>query len=526
MGLSISATKVGVKNSMAILGIWSIFLVMRYGFCNLLNKDELFFSQLRNKSFPVLVCLLGILWQANMLEMNKIFILGSVGSDFNSIDLLSQIRQCFILVPLLIIFSQMRGYFEENTSIFLLGGVFLALSSFNISIAFSIFVLYELFFVEKESKGNDSLRREMVTVLVVLFPFAIGLKGLFLGLFFLLLLVLNILEVTTFEQNCDRKGRGQIQYGQVILLFPLKMTLLAYCLSQGLEREYLILAKVILAILLVVVFIRGFFLLFNVKTRLEIVQILMLSSVLMAAEYSYMNIYFLLGLLSLCGIEDSYQEGDLLYPIMGSFILIALPFIDNGSGVVEVLSSFWKGDIFLVCLGVSIFLFMTMQALLWGHSLRRVGTLAMSTVDKYKGVVITVCIIVNARYNTALGGNGADLASKVILSFYFIIVLFASFTLNIPKVYFEKIAYFCSKVDVLPRSFKKGWTPLSRLECILRFLFRKVSLVAFFMQNVLTDTFFILIDAYANRKSRKYQNLAIFMLVVFLFFWMKIFTSD
>lgn len=512
---------------MAVLSIWSVLLVLRTALYRLLGKDESRLFLLRNRCFPVLVCSLGVLYILGIARPDDFYILNN---SFATKGLSNQLNQCFVLIPLLVIFSQVSryftgraGYFESDMPSFLLAGFLVALSTYNINIIFFVSSLYELFIIEKKRGALKKLRREIATLLVVLFPFVMGLKGVFLNLFFLLLVILNILDVAAFAQGDEKEDESH--YGEIIFFFPLRMTLLAYYGSEAIAVEYLGLIRIIFIIAIIISFLYGFLSYFNPRSRLVVAQVLLLSGGVSVIGHSYMETYFLLGLLLLYGVNAPSCKSGQIYQLMGPFLIVLLPFIDGGSGIVGILGDVLGGDNYSKFVGYSLLFFLTVLAFQWGHSLKLLKTLDVSHMDKYKGMLIVACIFLNARYHVMAGDSEIDWANKIIISFYFIIILLLSFAINMPTIEGKKINKYWLRVSgqLLPK--KHNWVLISSYEKILRFLLNKVFLTVFFVQGVLANTFFILVDVYEHKRSKKYQSLAIFLLIVFLFIWIKIFAS-
>ena len=305
---------------MIVLFVWLSFLALQGGWSYYFGRDESFLNQIRNKGFPALLLLFGICHVSKLIDVSAFYLLSN---SFERIGLTGQIGQCFILMPLLILFAQSNEKFSKEDSVlghnhttFLLAiGSTFALSSYNINIIFVMFVICEFFFIERENKRLRKLRGEIAVLLLVIFPFVVVSKELFTEIFFFLLIVLNIFDIYSFAR--DKINNINCQLRNLILVFPLRMTLLAYYASSSIAEEYISLGKAIFLLLLIISFFYGLIFRFNFRSRLVITQALLLASSLSVLAQAYMVFYFLLGLLLIYSVNSPLWKKSMPWPLIG-----------------------------------------------------------------------------------------------------------------------------------------------------------------------------------------------------------------
>ena len=525
------------------LFIWLGLLIISglFGFYS--SKGELFFHQMRNRAFPILVLLFGILHIFGVINVSDFYFLNN---SFKSIDLTNQVSQCFVLMPFLIIFLQIYrdpreeamveasyasgvkggAYYSDYTMLLLAAGVIAAMSTYNLNIIFAVFVIFELFSIEKGEGALKRFRRELIVLQLVIFPFALSSEKIFPEIFFSLLIILNVLDVYSFNRNQDKKKESDLLFQNMILTFPLRMTILSYYASSNLSMEYLKWGKTFFLFLILVSCFYGVISRFALKSQLVIAQVLFLASTLSGLRYSYMEFYFLLNLLTMHGIDALYEKKGIQWLLIGPILIILLSLIDGPPGFTGMLSSAFVGDNYSKMIGFSLLLFFTMLAFRWGQSLRGVKRIIVNSKEKYYILALVICVVFNARYNTSSDLIKVDWASKIIVLFYFIIVLLASYVINIPIVNLKKINKYSMAGQKIIGNKGDGYLPFEIIEGALRLSLNKLLAIMFFAQEVISNLFFVLVDTYEHKGIKKYQHLAMFLLMTFLFLWIKVFMSN
>ena len=513
---------------MIALSVWFLLLGARLVFDRCAGWGGPFFNQIERKAFFVLILFFGFLNILKIIDVSGFYFLNN---SFNETALSNQIGQCFILVPLIALFSFLSDGFNskeghDNDNIMLLFAVATttALGSYNLNVIFAVFIFFEFFSIEMENKILKGLRREAVVILIVLFPFISEQKGILPGILFLLLIILSAFDLYAFGQE---KGSGVfLQFRNMVLLLPLRMTLLAYYASGSVAIEYLSLGKLIFLSLIVISCLYGIFSAFNLKSRLIISQILLLASTLSVIGHFYMELYFLLGLFAIySALENHLLQKNIKWFLMGPILIILLSLLDGSPGLIKILISALEGEGYSKVIGISLLLFLTLLSFQWGQVFKKVDKIKIRSKEKYYILALLTLVFLNAKYNTLSGAFFASGTSKIIVSFYFIIILLISYIVKFPVMDFKKVNGHLFKIN---RFLENGINRILLFnwpEKILHVFWGSLLSIAFFIQEIVVNLFFILVESYECKNVKKYQYVAILLLITFLFLWIKVFVS-
>ena len=512
---------------MIVLFIWLIAFTIKSFFYDYLNNDKLFLGQIKNKVFLVLVLFLGILSLLKIIDVNGAYFFSD---SFKTIGLSNQIDQCFILIPLLILFSQILETKSDGAISLLVASIMIAMTSYNLNIIFTVFFIYEFFSMEKRNQSLKAIRKEIIILLLVIFPFVLAPEKIFSeaedlpGIFFLLLALLNLFDIWSIGHGKNDKADDQFQ--DLILISPLRMAVLVYCASNGLVGEYLNVGKVIFLFGILASFFYGLISHFNLRSLIIITQTLFLASSLSILSRSYIEFYFLLNILVIYNVNAFNAKKNLQWPLLGLFLIILLSLIDGQPSLIRTLTLTFKGDHYSKVMSAFLLLLPTIMIFQWGQSLKKIGHIKIGQDEKYYIFILVACVALNIEYNMTSAPIQIDWTNKIIVFFYFIIALLVSYIVNIPKLNLKVLNKYFLKAYHLFEDQTGQYLPSQILEGLLRLSFRGLLKAIFFVQGIFVNFFLVLVDLYEYRGVKKYQHLAMFLLITFLFLWMKVFVSS
>ena len=162
------------------------------------------------------------------------------------------------------------------------------------------------------------------------------------GIFFLIFVMLNVFDLWSI--NCTKKSEAEqrgLSLQNLILIFPLRMAVLVYCVASGLGEEYLLAGKIILLITLAVSIGYGIISRFELRSLFTIVEALLLMSVLSQFAKFFMGWYFVLGISFIHGtriIGQTERVGGIQWPFMGPLLIIVLSLVNGPVSLANVLT--------------------------------------------------------------------------------------------------------------------------------------------------------------------------------------------
>ena len=508
---------------MTVLLSWLTVFFVRSFFYNYFNY-KFFSNEARNKVFLVLVLLGGL------LSLLKVFDIRGPYFFYNSFEtagLSSQIDQCFILMPLLVLFSGILKNKNDKSSSLLPLGTLVAMASYNLNIIFSVFSICKFFSIEKENKSFQNLRKEMIVLLLVIFPFIFSSEKIFSealnlsGGFFLLLVLLNAFDI--WSMGYDKNDGIYCRLRDMILVFPLRMTMLAYCASSIRVTEYLDIGKIIFLFLLLASFLYGVISHFNLRSLIVITQTLFLSISLSSLGRFYMEFYFILGLLVVCGANTLDKKKGIEWVLTGLSLIILLSLLDGPISLIRVLVLAFDGDNYSKIIGISLLVFLVTLIFQWGKFLKKVKSIKVTPSKEY--AILVVCIVFNVISNMKEDLLQISWTNKIIISFLFIIMFLVSYIVNLPRISFERAnKFFLNMYHFLEKNADQHLS-FRRPEDLLQLIFRSLLRLVSFIQGIIINSFFILVDMFEYRGVRKYEHVAMLLLITFLFLWIKVLGS-
>ena len=506
---------------MIALFIWFILLALRSFFCDYLSKDEFHCDSIIKRIFPGLLLFWGILHLFKIVDANDYYFLSN---SFQNIGLSKQIDQGLLFIPFLIIFSQILKGFGKKGAFLLTVATMTAVASYNINIIFSILIICDFFLIERGNKTLRVLRRESAILLLVIFPFISGGREIFSEIFFLLLIIASILDIFSIGQ--DKKNDNKVQFYNMLLILPLRLTILMYFVTNGLVSSYMDFAKIIIVFSIIITFFYAVSTRFDLRSLLMLAQTLLLSCALSTLGPIYMELYFLIALLVTFGTEVEIQEKKIKWGFMGPLLIILLSLFDGKPRLIKMFLTLFNGDDYSKIIGISLILFFTILSFQWGQSLKKIKGLGVRKGEQFYIFVLIGSIIFNAKYNTAEYVGPADWTNKIIVSFYFIIILLSSYAINIPIINFKKPSKLFFMRPPQLNGERMGRLPFKIADNVLMFSLNGLWSLISFIQGIIVNFFLILVDAYEYKNIKKYQHFAMLLLIIFLFLWMKIFANN
>ena len=499
---------------------WLTTFTLRSFFYNYLNY-KFFSEEVKNKLFIILIFSGGIL---SLLKIADVRGPNFFYNSFKAIGLSGQIDQSFIAMPLLILFSQILRKKNDQTLFLFLLGALAAMSSYNFNIIFAFFVIYEFLSIEKENTLFGGLRKEIIIPLLVIFPFIFSSEKIFFedpnlfGCFFLLLVLLNTLDICSIGYNRNDGPHSQLR--DMILISPLRVSMLVYCASSTSITEYLGVGKIIFFFLLLASFFYGIVSHFNLKSLIVIVQALFLSSTLSALSRSHMEFYFLFGLLVLCGASYLDKKKSVEWLQAGLCLIVLLCFLDGPISLIRTFSLAFSGDNYSKIIGVFLLIFLVVLIFQWGQCLK--NTKSIKIIPRGEYLILAACVVFNIVSDAKEHLPQVNWTNKIMLSFFFVIILLLSYIIGGTRISFKR---FDIGGDFLKESIDR-YLPSRILEGLLQSVFGKILVFISFIQGIIINFFFILVDTFEYKGVRKYQYLAMLLLITFLFLWMRVLGSN
>ena len=472
------------------------------------HKLGIFFNRFKNRLFLFIVFLLGATHILGVFDIQSLYLLKN---SFEQSGLSDQMAQALLAMPIITIFSQSLERIEKDnymTPIFMIGSI-AAINSYNINIIIVTLLIFEFLSIERNNAPMKDLRRDLSILLLTVAPLSLGNNPFLPEMFFFLIIVLSILDIFSSPS-----------LQSTTFLFPLRMTILAYYASSPISPEYLNWGRIIFFTFILIAYSFGVFSHFNRRFRLVIAQLLMLAISLSSMKIFYMDLYFIITFLLIYGVDDSFKGKSITWPFIGPLLIVLFSFVGTRLSIVTPLALAFQEDIYSKLVGGAFLLFLTLLTAQWGRSLKNIKDIKLGTLEKYYLSALVLYLILCLPYNPPINLIHTEWTGKVITLFYFIIVFLCSYIIRIPTppLYNFKIP------EVYDKKLSSS-SLLGFLEKTLLFLSDHMKRGLLFVQNTGVKLFFTLVDSFERKRVRKYQHLAIVLLITFLLLWIKIFAG-
>ena len=472
--------------------------------------------------------------------------IGLLENSFKPLGLEGAFEQCLIFMPLLVLLSQLYQKKESGPNAFLGAGAMIAMTSYHFAIIFAALAVYGLFFIAG-GEGRDapfkSLKKEATLLLLVILPWVvdIGVQQKFMpssdlyGVFFLIFVMLNVFDLWSI--NCTKKSEAEqrgLSLQNLILIFPLRMAVLVYCVASGLGEEYLLAGKIILFITLAVSISYGIISRFELRSLFTIVEVLLLMSVLSGPANFFMGWYFVLGISFIYStriIGQPERVGGIHWPFMGPLLIIVLSLVNGPVSLANVLTLIFAPGYYSNSVGWALMGFFSLLIFQWGQSLNYIQDTRSLRIKKKEWplmIFLFLSLFLSIKYSVVESFTAENWSSRVILACYFVIVFLLSYIVDAPKPeglqnkrwgrYFGRVESFLTRSNV--NNF-----PSNIVANLCLPLSRGGWAISFFIQDIVANAFVVMVDIYESRGVRKYQHLAMLLLVAFLFLWLKVFVE-